>query len=184
MVAKYRFGRVLRGGLFVCLPLVIGASSTVACGSSDNKDESLPEGTGAVVAAISTVPDDVQCVEIMTSDWRSPYVRTDVSPGSSATIRIVPLSPGHVVLWGAAYAEPCMFFDAGVGIDGGHAGTLTQTWEATPVGTIVASGHTNHVQLTFRRFGSLDVEVDFEEPCCDPGAVDGGGPCACFDGGW
>lgn len=106
--------------------------------------------------------------------------------GSSATICIVPLSPGHVVLWGAAYAEPCMFFDAGV--DGGHGGILTQTWEATPVGTIVASGHTNRVQLTFRRFGSLDVEVDFEEPCCDPGAGDGGASCECFDagpdGGW
>jgi len=160
--------------------LVVGALGIAACGANDDNDESLPEGTGAIVAAITTVPDDVRCVEIYTSDSRSSFVRADVTPGASATIRIAPLSPGFIYLSGAAYAQSC-FSDAGFGSDAG-VGT-TQTWEADPTYAYVEAGRSNEAQLNFHRFASLNVDVNFDEPCCNEGTADGGAPCGCLDAG-
>jgi hypothetical protein len=150
------------------------ASGLASCSSGSGNEEPLPEGTGAIVASLSKVPDDVRCVQIHTSDWRTPYVQAEVTPGSSASIRIAPLSAGYITLWGAAYSGSC-------GALHGEAGA-NQTWEATPVSAQVQPGRTNYAQLTFRRLGGLEVNVEFEECPCDEALVDAGVPgCECGD---
>ena len=167
--------RSLRSGLRGVVLLGLGAVAQGACSSGQGSTEPLPEGTGAIVAALSRVPGDVRCVQIQTSDYRTPVVRANVSPNESATIRIAPLGAGYVSLSGYAFAGACDAWD-----DAG----LTQTWEASPITAYVEAGRTNYAQLTFRRPGGLQVDVDFEEPCdCDGGqfgGADGGSvPCSC-----
>src|SRR5688572_6768051 len=123
--------RLVRAGGVVGCSAVLGAAGLAACGSEGGQgDEQLPEGMGAIVAALSSVPDDVRCVEIHTSDWRNPVVQANVTPGSSAIIRIAPLSAGYVTLSGQAFEEPCGMF-------GPDAWMLTQTWEAEPTSAFV-----------------------------------------------
>ncbi len=78
-----------------------------ANGNANDDDNFLEEGTGAVRAAFSQIPANVRCVEIRTSDYRTPVVRTDVAPGEEAIIRVAPLSVGWVTLSGVAYDVPC-----------------------------------------------------------------------------
>jgi hypothetical protein len=132
-------------------------------------------------SSLSRVPADVRCVEIFTSDWLTQHVRVNVEPGTSQSIRLAPLKAGTILLSGQAYDSPCVGYDAG----------LQQTWEADRTIAYVEPGRITHAQLTFRRFGGVQVEIDFQEPCpCEGGSTvshgDGGvgfvpdaSDCAC-----
>jgi hypothetical protein len=138
-----------------------------ACSSDGGGEEPLPEGTGAIVAALSNVPNDVRCVDVQTSSPQVPLVRTDVTPGAAATVRIAPLFPGSILLSGTAYDEPC----SSIGQDGSFP---SATWQAQPTTVFVEAGRTTHAQLKFYRGTELQVEIEFVDPSCACDAGPGG----------
>jgi hypothetical protein len=142
-----------------------GCSSTGGGGSGG-----LPENTGAIAARLTNVPADVQCIQIFTSDFHVSEVDTNVTPGTTATILIAPLSPGFVELNGRALNHPCnqFVFDGGFG-GGGDAsddGGLTfgngVTWEASPAFVNVIPGQVTSVDLHFHQPGGVNVNIDFD----------------------
>jgi hypothetical protein len=143
--------------------------------SSQGGEGSFGESTGALVAHLKRIPDDVRCIEIQTSDWHQYRVITDVEPGTEATIRIAPLTPGYVSFWGAAYRVPCwQIYET----KGGAWGN--QSWIADNANAYVQPGAATPITLTFRRLGSADISVDFDDGTgCDAGlpAWDGGPQC-------
>jgi hypothetical protein len=130
-----------------------------ACSSDGRGEDALPEGTGAIVAALSNVPNDVRCVDVRTSSAQVPLVRTDVIPGTAATVRIAPLFPGSILLSGTAYDQPC----SSIGQDGAFP---SPTWQAQPTSVFVEAGRTSHARLVFHRGTELQVEIEFGDPSC------------------
>jgi hypothetical protein len=178
------------------LSLAASSLSIAACVAAppDEADEPtvLPEGTGAITAKLDLVPLDVRCVEIRTDDWRrTPIVRTDVIPGEAATLRVAPLTPGYRTISGVAYDVSCaqLAGTSGPATDAGwhDAGpSPNPTWEAQEVYVYVGSGKSSSTRLLFRRPGSVDIDIDFDDGRCDPfGWCEGpdGGPPPPWDGG-
>jgi hypothetical protein len=161
--------RGLTATLVVAVALGAAACSQGPSSSSDG-DGTFDENTGALVAHLRRIPDDVRCIEISTSDWRNSQVRVDVEPGNEATIRIAPLQPGWLSFWGTTYRVPCHQIWSS---DGGPY--ANQTWIADYASAYVNSGRPTPITLLFRKLGSADVSVDFADPnSCDP---DGGAMC-------
>ena len=132
---------------------------------SHDGDGTFDESSGALVAHLKRIPDDVRCIEIQTSDWRRSQVQIDVQPGGEANIQIAPLQPGYISFWGVAYKVRCWEIWSG---DGGSYGN--QSWIADYASAYVQSGRATPVTLTFRKLGSADVSVDFADPSdCDGG---------------
>jgi hypothetical protein len=122
------FAVPLLGALAAC-------SGSIEPGSHGN--EELPEGMGALESKILSVPADVRCVVVQSSDYRASYTRVDVTPGESATIRLAPLAPGWIYLYGEAYDLPCSALDypypppsvdAGPDAEGTTGGSTTGGW--------------------------------------------------------
>lgn len=161
----------------------IGGCSAANDGGSNGR---MPENTGAIVARLTNVPADVQCVQIFTSDFNVFEVQTDVTPGSTATILIQPLSPGFVQLSGRALNHACnqFVFGGDASDDGGLTFGNGVTWEATPTFVNVIPGQVTSIDLHFHQPGSVNVNVDFDN--CVPfvsfcGDGGGGGFDAAFD---
>ncbi|MET0595495.1 MAG: hypothetical protein ABW133_22540 [Polyangiaceae bacterium] len=125
------------------------------------------ETTGAIVAHLRRIPDNVRCLEITVSDWRYGTQRYDVTPGNEAFLKIAPLMPGYVYFYGAAYSVACA--DIYGPNDGGPYGF--QTWYAEYTSAEILPGRSTPVSMTFRRLGGAEVSVDFsdEPPCGDGG---------------
>ena len=124
------------------------------------------ETTGALVAHLQRIPDNVRCLEIQVSDWRFGLMRFDVTPGDDAFIKIAPLLPGWVYFYGSAYSVACA--DIYGPNDGGPYGF--QTWYADYASAEIVPGRATPVSLTFRKLGAADVSIDFsDEPPCDGG---------------
>ena len=150
--------------IFGLVVIATVASSSVGCSSNPGEsEEPLAEGMGAVVANIPIVPSSVRCIEISTSDYRVYNLRTDVTPGQEAHIRLAPLQPGYLYLSGTAYSTPC----SGIyGADGGSAAT----WQADYTYVTIQAGTTTNANLLFRKLADLNVDVQFQDPCvCSDG---------------
>lgn len=170
---------------YFALPFLVAAAalSVTACSQGEGSaprggEGDFDETTGALVAHLRRVPDDVRCIEINTSDWRVSQRTFDVLPGSEATLKIAPLLPGYVSFQGAAFSKTCA--ERWWGDDGG----TTQTWVADYTSAYVTAGQSTPVSMTFRRLGSADVSVDFDEnpnTSCDAGAwwPEAGPPSGC-----
>lgn len=171
---------VKRGLCASSIVISVIAAASVGCSqgpSSSHDDEgAFDSTTGALVAHLKRIPDDVRCIEIQTSDWHQYRVLTDVEPGNEATIRIAPLAPGYIYFSGAAYSVPCGQIYSGDG--GGSWGY--QTWIADSANAYVQPGAATPITMTFRRLGGADISVDFDDgtPGCDAGPAWGpdGGP--------
>jgi hypothetical protein len=157
------------------------AGYATGCSSSPSGDTAkLPEHLGGVIMRLSSVPTDVQCVEIDTSDYRTNQVRVDVTPGQSATITLAPLNPGEVYLWGNAYNQPCATLGYG-SFDGGYVPpTSDVTWVADSTPVFIVSGQYTNADLHFHQLGGANVTIDWDT--CDGGGGNfyycGGGPDA------
>ena len=115
-------------------------------------EEPIAEGMGAIVADVAVVPPDVKCIEIQTSDYRFYSVRKDVTPGQAASIRLAPLTPGTIYVYGTAYSVPCAntYGDYYYGVsDGGP--TSSVTWRADATFAQVQAGRTNKANVVFRQ---------------------------------
>jgi hypothetical protein len=171
------------------LATIVTVASLVGCSSNPGaSEEPLAEGMGAVVANVPVVPSDVRCIEVNTSDYRVYNVRTDVTPGQEAHLRLAPLQPGYMYLSGTAYSRPCADIYAS---DGGSAAT----WQADYIYVTIQAGTTTNANLVFRKLADLNVDVQFQDPCvCSDGGChtvpqSGGEPQDCsapgpsYDGG-
>jgi hypothetical protein len=177
------------GAVAATAPLV-GCSGQAGGGA---QGKALPENTGAIVARLSNIPADVQCITLQTSDSLTSYIQQDVTPGGDATIELAPLNPGYLWLSGQAYNHPCESWYVG-GEDGGVYGGSSSgggsssssgggadpglTWEATPTYVNVLVGQTTETTLHFHQLGTLDVNVSFDNDTCDNsfGGCDDAGP--------
>jgi len=160
------------------------ALGTAACSQgpspSHDGEGTFDDTTGALVAHLKRIPDDVRCIEIQTSDWRRSQVQIDVEPGTEATIRIAPLQPNFISFSGVAYGVRC--WDIWGGDGGAYA---NQTWVADSAYTTIHSGRATPVTLTFRKLGSADVSVDFADPtACDAGPGWGADAASCPPPPW
>jgi hypothetical protein len=143
--------------------------AAVGCASGDgafSSDPTFAEGTGALVATLAQIPDDVRCLQFTTNDWHVQQLNVDVVPGTTQTIRIGPLNAGEVYLNGSAYPTVCA-----------EAYYNTNNWTADPTSVTVQNGRVSPVTMTFRRLGRVDVSIDFENCDAGEGTVDGGLPC-------
>jgi hypothetical protein len=141
--------RLQRGGYAIALSI---ASLVAACSASDppssvgGEPGSFDETTGAIIAHLKRIPGNVRCLEIQTSDWRNSYTQRDVTPGEEAFVRIGPLLPGYLSIWGAASSESCADLWA---VDGGQF--YAQTWHADYTSLEITPGRAIPVSLAFRR---------------------------------
>jgi hypothetical protein len=186
-----------------CLVLAAGVASAVAvgCSSPAAGTKPLPEHTGGMVMEITSVPSDVQCVEINTSDYRTSQVRVDVTPGTTATVPVAPLDPGVIYVWGQAYDVPCeslgygyptptpYYPDAGLGYadSGPQTPASHVTWLADSIPVTIFSGQYTNADLHFHQLGGANVTIDWDS--CDGGGGNfyycggDGGPPIGPDGG-
>ena len=144
---------------------VAAGGSFLACsgGSNASGPPPLGEHTGGIVMKLTDVPNDVQCVELDTSDYRNPQVRVDVTPGSTATIPIAPLDPGYVWLSGQAYGQSCESLNYGYG----DAGVGDVTWVADGVSVNIIAGQYTQTDMHFHQLGGASVNVQWDT--CDAG---------------
>ena len=162
----------------------VGCSTPTA--SSSSTLHPLPANTGGAILKVEDAPSDVLCVEIDTSDYRTPQVRVDVTPGSSTVIPVAPLNPGTVYLWGQAYDQPCELLGGPIGIPAADAGVVegdggagsSVTWEAQETAVNIVPGQYADVTLPFFQLGGANVNVTFNS--CDS---NGGSFYFCEDGG-
>ncbi len=145
------------------------AASVVGCSGGNGAGTASSERTGTIIAMLTDVPDDVQCVDISTSDYQfNPEVRVDVTPGTDKTIRISPLAIGFIELSGRAYNVPCSQAPSGNYYYGGYdSGVLPPSWVADYTEAQVTAGETTQVELRFHQLGSLDVNVTFDNCTSD-----------------
>lgn len=170
---------VKRGGFALLLSFVsLGVAACSSAGSSESSEPPLGEfneTTGAIVAHLRRIPDDVRCLGVTVSDWRYGAQLFDVTPGDEAFVKIAPLMPGWVYFYGSAYSVKCSDI-YGYG-DGGPADAGPygfQTWYAEYASVEITPGRATPVSLTYRRLGSADVSIDFSD---DPICGDDAGPC-------
>jgi hypothetical protein len=167
--------------LVLSVALVIAAATT-GCASASGPTRSDPETTGTIVAKLTKVPADVECVALFTNPYGygPPTSFTTVVPGKGVSIRIVGLNAGYLPLAGDAFSAPCAdIADAGLHSfeDFGEGGTSLQlSWVADPQFILVVAGQTTATDLHFHQPGAVNVGVAFDNcvfpPCGDAAAGD------------
>jgi hypothetical protein len=168
--------------LFVSSAYTVGGlvalAAVVACSQGGGGSTStLGEHTGGVTLKFTSIPADVHCVEVDTSDYGTPRVRVDVAPSTQANVAIAPLKPGDVYLWGTAYNESCEALASG-GDGGSEGGAYSNvSWTANGTDVQVYPGTYTQAELTFHQLGGVDVGVNFDN------CIDGGSGSNCADGG-
>src|SRR5512141_595236 len=135
------------------VPLAVASCS----GDDKHSDEGSP---GVAQIAITQVPGDVQCIQILAQGSRSVVQSYSVASGQSSVLRMTALPTSLVQFSGNAYSIACSSI----------AGQ-TPTYTADPVSAPVASGTPASVTLNMRRNGQADVAVDFEGDCIAQGSA-------------
>jgi len=163
---------------------VTGVACSQGSGSSGS-GAGFNERTGSISLKLASVPSDVLCIELDTSDWMSPQTFVSTAPGAPLSIAISPITPGWIDLYGRAYRVDCntvRYGGGGIpgpGSDGGSAAASEISWIADPIWLQVIAGGPTEADLRFHQLGALDVNVDWSN--CDP---DGGAfACGTVDAG-
>jgi hypothetical protein len=166
---------------------VLSLAGVVACSqgpSQSGRGSGADPHTGNIELKIASVPNNVSCIEIDTSDYASPQKLVDATPGQPIIVAISPIQPGWVYLTGRAYSLSCETFrgisppsypdDGSTAFSDDAGPSNPETWVAEGTSVFVASGQTTVADLRFHQLGGLDVSVEW----CDDG--DGG---TCDDAG-
>jgi len=140
--------------------------AAASCSGSDQQTDEA--GPGVAEIAITQVPSDVQCIQILAQGSRSVEQRYSVTSGQSSTLTMASLPVGTVQFSGSAYATACS------NITG-----QTPTYTAAPVSAAVTAGTPASVALSMRRNGQASVAVDFEGDCAAAGAACSTGQTCC-----
>ncbi len=141
----------------------------LAAASCSGDDRHSDEGSlGMAQIAITQVPADVQCIQILAQGSRSVVQSYSVASGQSSVLRMAALPTGLVQFSGNAYSTACSSI----------AGQ-TPTYTADPVSAQVATGTPASVTLNMRRNGQADVAVDFEGDCIAQGSACAAGQACC-----
>jgi len=157
------------GALLLAAAVAAGASF-LACSAGSSSAPSAPvlgAHVGGIEMKLANIPADIQCVELDTSDVRTPQVRVDVSPGTSVTIPVAPLDPGYVWLSGEAYDQSCESLAYGGYDDGGVTTQGDVTWVADGVSLDIIAGQYTQTDLHFHQLGGATVNIEWDT--CDGG---------------
>ena len=146
---------------FLAAVAMVGALPACSSAEESKPQDSFAQGSGELVATLTTVPNDVHCLQLQTSVWNLSQLNFDVTPGTTQTVRVGPLPAGTVFVSGIAYSKTCA-----------EAFYEYQSWTADQVQATVETGRVTPLTLTFKRLGRVDISIDFEE--CD--STDGGLP--------
>lgn len=142
--------------LFSVLVVPLSVSS---CASSDSQTEESADGVAQI--AITQVPTDVQCIQILAQGNRSVERLFAVTSGESSILTMTSLPIGTVEFSGNAYSGNCSASVTG----------QDPAFTAAPVSAQVMSGSPAQVTLTMRRNGRATVNVDFEDACLTEGTA-------------
>lgn len=135
----------------VLLSSLLAATLTFACGSESGG--SPPENIGEARAAITQVPSDVLCVQIVAVATSQSVTRQfDVTPGESSVLDIKGLPLGTDTFQGSAFNAACSSV----------TGSTTPTWVGDDVVATLAAGVIAEVKLVLRHNGEANVSVDFQ----------------------
>src|SRR6202021_1572973 len=147
--------------LFVlpCLSLVAIAA---ACSSSaEGGDGDVAQAS----AAITQVPPQVACVEIVVVGSRPVDSKFSVASGQSSVVNLTTLPVGSVTFTAYAYASACSSVTTGA----------SATWLSAPVAATLSAGTVTNVTLALVLNGTAAVGVNFENdggaPLVDAGAI-------------
>lgn len=134
----------------VLISSLFAATLSFACSSETG---STPEGIGEARAAITQVPADVLCVQIVVvGPSQTATRRFDVTPGESSVLDIKGLPLGTDTFKGAAFNAACSLV----------TGSTTPTWIGDDVVATLAPGVIAEVKLVLRHNGEASVSVDFQ----------------------
>ena len=145
--------------------LVVPLAAVSCSGGDKQSDESSP---GMAQIAITQVPTDVQCIQILAQGSRSVVQVYSVTSGQSSVLNMASLPTGTVQFSGNAYSTACS-----------NIAGQTPTYTADPVSALVAIGTPASVTLSMRRNGQANVAVDFEGDCIAQGSACASGQACC-----
>jgi hypothetical protein len=151
-----------RLGLVLVPGLAVGLSAG-ACGSGStaSTDPQPGEDTGQAILAITSVPANVNCVQITVTGSRTDVRVFDVVPGNSSTLTLKGLPTGNVTFLESAFPAAC----ASVGP------ASVASWVSNAVSATLVPGVAASVQIVLRQNGQAVVTSDFQ----DGGGVLGAG---------
>ena len=138
-----------------------------ACSSSDDLGSgSASEGnTGQVVLALTNIPSDVHCLQVIVSGSQTVARFIDVTPGTSSVETLVGLPTGNVTFVENAYNEACSAVTA----------TTALTWVSDPASAFLIPGVPVNVTIILRPAGQAIVTNDFQDGGLPPGTGGTGG---------
>jgi hypothetical protein len=137
----------------LALGLLTAGIVPAAC-SLGNPEAAGGESFAQASAAISQVPPQVACVEIVATGSRTVDSKFAVTSGQSALLNMTALPPGSVTFEAYAYPAAC----SAVTTTGASA-----TWISAPVTTTLSAGTVTSVNMTLQLNGGAAVGIVFGE---------------------
>jgi hypothetical protein len=147
--------------------IVFALTLTMSCAVPEDVKVS-DEGSATVVLALTTVPSDVQCLEVTVTASATTTQLFPLTAGQPATITLPGLPSGPVSIDERAFAVPCDQVQS----------TTPPTWVSTmPAMTTLVAGQIADVTIVLRRAGQVRVTTDFQDGAqftVSPSSVDFG----------
>jgi hypothetical protein len=160
--SPYRAPRSIKGeSMFRIRQLagLVGLVSLLACAPPDRSDgaggEPGGDDTASITLALTTVPADVQCLQVTVTSGTRVITRSfTLTSGQAATVTATGLPSGSVTIEETAYAVPCAQVTS----------ATSATWlSVMPVTTTLAPGAVVDVTIVLRRAGQVRITTDFQD---------------------
>jgi trimeric autotransporter adhesin len=132
---------------------LFGVALLASCGIGQSPG-GPEEETATIVLAITTVPSDVQCLEVTVAGAQTTTQLFAVVPGQSTSIVLQGLASGTVSISERAFAVPCSQVTA----------ATTPTWVSVmPATAVLAPGQIADVTVVLRRAAQVRITTDFQD---------------------
>jgi hypothetical protein len=138
---------------FAGLGLIVLAA---ACSSPPGAD--APEAVAQASAAITQVPGQVLCLEVLVAGSTTSDTKLAVTTGESSVVSLTGLPVGAVTFTAYAYPTACTSVTTGVGA----------TWLSNPVAATLTAGTVTNVTLEMHLNGESSVGIDFPGDAGEP----------------
>jgi hypothetical protein len=133
------------------------ALTAIACSA---RPDHGPGDLGVARIALTQVPADAQCLDVVAQGARVLSKRFSLVPGGSVTLEMAGLPLGDAQFSGTAYPENC-----------GSSMSVEPSWVSDPVPVTILNGEIAQVALVMHRNGRATIGIDFVDDAA--GGADG-----------